>query len=351
MTRILIVNQINPEKEMLQEAAEAIQKGGIVVFPTETVYGIGADAFNPEACKKIFEIKKRPMDNPLIVHIADYQQLREVSTDLDGEFLKVAKVLWPGPVTFILKKSKKVPDEVSAGLETIAVRMPAHPVALALIRQSGTPIAAPSANISKKPSSTKAEHVIKDFDGKVDVILDGGDTAFGLESTIIDMTVAPHVLLRPGAFTIEELQRYLGPITIPDSINRQLKESETAIAPGMKYRHYAPDKKLLAIKKELIAKISRISGNDKRIAVLCSNEIADELDVDLEVIKLGNEENLYEIAKNLFDAFRKLEKMEIEVAFVEMFPERGIGLAIRNRTLKAAGSDPIDSFEKLKDCF
>ncbi|MGD0729325.1 MAG: L-threonylcarbamoyladenylate synthase [Candidatus Micrarchaeaceae archaeon] len=347
MTRILKVNAINPEKEAIGEASEVIKNGGVVVFPTETVYGIGANAFDGNACKKIFNAKNRPMDNPLIVHISKLNQLDEVATGITDEFIESAKILWPGPISFILKKNKNIPNEVSANLETIAVRMPAHPIALALIEQSGVPIAAPSANISKKPSSTRIEHVIKDFDGKVDLIIDGGDTAFGIESTIVNMTVNPHVLLRPGAYTIEELEKYLGKITIPKSINTQLNESETAIAPGMKYRHYAPETKLLAVKKELITKIPDMFKN-KKFIILCSSEMSEELS-DKNTMSLGSEKNLYEITKNLFDSFRKLDKIDAEIAFIQSFPERGIGFALMNRILKASGHEEFVSVAELKN--
>lgn len=347
MTKILAVNPINPELDRIKEAAAVIKAGGTVAFPTETVYGLGADAFNPEACAKIFEIKQRPADNPLIVHISKLEQLDDVAM-VTEEFMKVAKILWPGPVTFILKKNKRVPDEVSAGLDTVAVRMPAHPVALRLIDESKRAIAAPSANISKRPSATRADHVIKDLDGKVDLILDGGDAAFGIESTIINMTVKPYVLLRPGAFTIEELEKFLGKIKVPESINKQMHESEIAMAPGMKYRHYAPEKRVIAVKgKELLIEAANNVSKENKIVVLCSNEMAERIKSDVKLIKLGSEASLYEIAKNLFDSFRRIDKMQIDFALVQTFPERGIGLAIMNRIIKASGSEPVSSLDEL----
>jgi L-threonylcarbamoyladenylate synthase len=347
--QVLNINPINPEMDRIKIAAAEIKSGGIVVFPTETVYGIGADAFNGDACAKIFDIKGRPRDNPLIVHISKLDQLKEVAEYTD-EIIGIAKILWPGPVTFILKKNKKIPDEVSAGLETVAVRMPAHPIALRLIDESGTPIAAPSANISKKPSATKASHVIKELNEKVDIIIDGGDVAFGIESTIIDMTKKPRMLLRPGAFTMEELEKYLGEITIPKSVNMQIEDSQAPIAPGLKYKHYSPETRLVVIKdnKTLIEAANFVSKKNK-IVVLCSDEVAERIKKEIPVIKLGSESSLYEIAKNLFDSFRKIDTMKVDIAFVQSFPERGIGLAIMNRIIKASGSEPINSIEELKE--
>ncbi len=348
MTKILRINQINPEANLIKEAADVIRNGGTVSFPTETVYGIGADAFNPSACAKIFRAKGRPVDNPLIVHIAKFAQLDEVAREVTGDFLKKAKILWPGPMTFILKKNKKVPDEVTAGLDTVAVRMPAHPIALRLIEQSGTPIAAPSANRSTRPSATKARHVVDDLDGKVDMIIDGGDTAFGLESTIVNMTVIPPMLLRPGAFTLEELERYLGKIDAP-GLRTQVKKIGPPIAPGMKYRHYAPDKMVLAVNgKELLVEAAEAISKEGRVVVLCSNEMAGKMRKDVRVIKLGSEANLYEITKNLFDSFRRLDKMDIDTALVQTFPERGIGLALMDRIVKASGNAPISTMAELE---
>jgi L-threonylcarbamoyladenylate synthase len=349
MTKILKINPVNPEVDMISEAAAVIKSGGVVVFPTETVYGIGADAFNGNACSKIFKAKNRPADNPLIVHISSLKQLDGVARDITDDFLDKAKILWPGPVTFILKKNARIPDEVSAGLDTVAVRMPASTIALRLIDESKVPIAAPSANISQKPSSTNAKHVVADLDGKVDMIIDGGDTAFGLESTVINMTTDPPMLLRPGAFTMEELEKFLGKITVPKNLNMMIHEAGIPISPGTKYRHYSPDKKVIAVKgKELLIESSIIASKDKKIAVICSNEVAEKISNNIKVIRLGTEADLYSISKNIFDAFRKVDKMEVDFALVQTFPERGIGLALMNRIVKASGTEPISSVDELK---
>lgn len=347
MTEILNSNPVNPDIGPISRAAEIIIGGGTVAFPTETVYGIGADAFNGAACGRIFEAKGRPRDNPLIVHISSLKQLEGVAVDVPKEISVAMNTLWPGPVTFILKRADGIPDEVSAGLDTVAVRMPAHPIALRLIDASKTPIAAPSANLAGKPSPTNAAHVISDLNGRVDAIIDGGDCAFGLESTIINATESPAVLLRPGAFTIEELSGIIGNIAIPDKVNESMK-SGTAIAPGMKYRHYAPRTKLIAVKDNDI--LIRLSGyNTEKVAILCSDELAERVrNGNATVIRLGSEKNLYEIAKNLFSSLRNLDGTGSDVAFIQTFPERGIGLAIMNRILKASGGTG-KSADELKE--
>lgn len=348
MTKIFRVNPVNPEMQIIREAARIIKSGGTVAFPTETIYGIGADAFNADACGSIFRIKNRMPDNPLIVHISKIEQLDDVATGITEEFVKTAKILWPGPVTFILNKTPKVPYAVTAGLDTVAVRMPAHPIALRLIEESGVPIAAPSANTSERPSPTNAEHVLMDLDGKVDAIIDGGSCAFGLESTIINMTVKPYVLLRPGAFTVEELEKYLGKIEIPKYINYGTTGLEVALAPGMKYRHYSPDKPLVVVENGNLLKELEGMPTRKRIAVLCSNEVANTMAGGINVIRLGNESDLYGIAKNLFDAFRKLDRTDADIAFIQAFSKRGIGLAIMNRMLRASGTKSVSTLEELK---
>lgn len=345
MTEIIKVNQINPEMDKIDRAAAVIRSGGLVVFPTETVYGIGADAFNGSACREVFRVKNRPADNPLIVHISKMEQLDRIAEDVPEDVRSALKTLWPGPVTFRLKKRKEVPSETTAGLDTASVRMPAHPIALRLIDRSGTPIAAPSANISTKPSGTRAEHVIKDFEGKVEAILDGGDTLFGLESTIIDATVKPYLLLRPGAFTIEELRKYLD-VQVPESLNTNKKIGKP-VAPGMKYRHYAPDTELLLVSKEFIKEAARSLSGKVDYAVICSNETAETMDTQMNIIRLGSEGNLYEIAKNLFDSFRKLDTLGVKLALIQTFPEKGIGLALMNRMMKASDSKVVNSIDEL----
>ena len=232
-TKVLKIDQVHPDTGIIKEAAEVIKSGGTVVFPTETVYGLGASAFSGKACRKIFEAKERPPDNPLIVHISDLSELEKVAVDVPEDLIPVLEKIWPGPITILFRKSRNVPDEVTAGLETVAVRMPANPVALMLIKESGVPIAAPSANIATRPSIVDSSEALSELTGRVDMILDAGKTFFGIESTIIDVRKRPPELLRPGAFDVEDLEQYFGAILIGDTA-RGLKEAELAITPGMK---------------------------------------------------------------------------------------------------------------------
>lgn len=345
MTIILKVDPLNPEIDKIRIAAKYIREGGLVAFPTETVYGLGADAYNPEAALKVYKAKNRPVDNPLIIHIADLTQLFDVATDIPDIALDVAQKVWPGPLTFVLKKTDRVPKETTGGLDTVAVRMPAHPIALQLIRESGVPIAAPSANLATRPSPTKAEHVIQDLYGKIDVIIDGGETFFGVESTIINLTVNPPELLRPGPFTLEELRNFFPEIIVP----REVMEGgfKVALAPGMKYKHYAPQKRLLLVENETIFKdVVKTLRQKYKVAVLCTKEVADEFNEPK--IVLGSKENLYEIAKNLFDSFRKLDTLDVDLGVMEGLPLKGIGLAIMNRARKASSFSIIKELEDVK---
>jgi len=335
MTLILKIDPLNPESEKIRQAAEVIKKGGTVAFPTETVYGLGANAYDGEACLKIFKAKNRPVDNPLIVHISDLDQLFEVAKDIPDKVLELAQIVWPGPLTFVLKKTEKVPKEVTANLDTVAVRMPAHPIALQLIRESGVPIAAPSANLATKPSPTKAEDVIADMNGRVDVIIDGGHTFFGVESTIVNVSVNPPVLLRPGPFTIEELRNFFPDLIIPEFAEGK-KEAEIALAPGMKYKHYAPNTKLLLVEnRNILRDVVDLLSKKYKVALLLPRELEEEFK-GFPILVLGSDNNLYEVAKNLFDSFRELDKLNVDLGIMVGFPERGIGFAIMNRARKAS---------------
>ncbi len=287
------------------------------------------------------------MDNPLIVHIADLNQLEEVAANLSSEVMEFAQKVWPGPLTFVLKRNPKVPLETTGGLETVAVRMPAHPVALQLIRESEVPIAAPSANLATRPSPTLAEHVIQDLGEEVDVVLDGGETFFGVESTIINLTVSPPVLLRPGPFTVEELNNLIGEIVIPKQITEG-GEFNVALAPGMKYKHYAPKKNLYLVqKKSMFKEVLHVLRERRRVAALCSQETCE--DVPEPKIILGSNDNLYTVAKNLFKSFRQLDDLDVDMGVMEPFPEKGIGLAIMNRAKKASGFMIIRSIEEARE--
>jgi L-threonylcarbamoyladenylate synthase len=335
VTRILQVDALHPERSKIGLAARIIRKGGLVAFPTETVYGLGANALDANAVRKIFKAKNRPADNPLIVHINKVQQLEQIAIHVPRRIQTIAEKVWPGPVTFLLYKSDTVPDVVCGNTGKIAVRMPAHPIALALIERSGVPIAAPSANTSTKPSPTNARHVMSDLGGKIDLVLDGGDTFFGVESTIIDSTSSPYTLLRPGAYSLEELRKYFGKIRVP-RIVREARESKVAIVPGMKYRHYAPRKPLYMVSHSFLDKSPDLC-RDPRVAIICSQELSKKLGMsNPHIIVLGSEMDLYEIARNLFSSFRKLDSLRVKFGLIQTFEEKGIGLAIMNRIKKAS---------------
>ena len=348
-TRILRIDALRPELDRLREAADVIRRGGLVVFPTETVYGLGADAYNREAVMKIFRAKERPMDNPLIVHICEVGDLERLAVRLPEEAYRIAEKLWPGPVTMILWKASLIPDEVTAGLPKVAIRMPSHPVALNLIRLCGVPIAAPSANLAGRPSPTMPEHVIRDLYGRVDLIIDSGETLFGVESTIIDVTVKPPKLLRPGPIPVEDIERVLGfRIDIP-AYARGLAEAEKAISPGIKYRHYAPKTPLILVEAESydnyenyalkVLKLAEArSSAGLRIAIIASRETSRYYSSKgFKTLILGSRKNPYEIAKNLFKILRSLDDLDLDLALCEGFEEKGLGLTIMNRLRKASG--------------
>jgi L-threonylcarbamoyladenylate synthase len=340
MTKVLKVDAVEPDTGKIAIAAKAITEGGLVAFPTETVYGLGANALDPEAVAMIFKAKNRPADNPLIVHISKMTQLREVAEGVSPRMLNIAEKVWPGPLTFLFRKSDRLPQAVCGLTDKVAVRMPSHPVALALISAACVPIAAPSANLSTRPSPTSAAHVLADLDGKVDIVLDAGDTFFGVESTIIDATCRPFRLLRPGACTLEELQRLLGRVSVPMSV-KKAESSAHAIAPGMKYRHYAPSKPLYMLgNKGFSHKLFAM----KNVGIICSRELCRSYrGAGKNVIILGSEKNLYEIARNLFKSLRALDELDVEFGIIETFKEEGIGLAIMNRIKKASADMELPS--------
>lgn len=340
MTRVLKVDALHPDEKKIGIAAEIIRKGGLVAFPTETVYGLGANALDANAVRKIFRAKNRPADNPLIVHISKTRQLDQIAKNVPRRIETLAKKIWPGPVTFLLYKSEMILDEVCGHTGKVAVRMPAHPVALTLIERSGVPIAAPSANTSTKPSPTNAMHVLSDLSGKIDMVLDGGDTFFGVESTIIDSTSIPYTLLRPGAYSLEELRKQIGKIRVPTAI-RAAKESKVAIVPGMKYRHYAPRKTLYMVDRSTLEKNPDLFQNP-HLGIICSQELTHQYNATTpNIIVLGSEKNLYDIARNLFSSFRKLDTLDVKFGVIQTFEERGIGLAIMNRIKKASSHNLI----------
>lgn len=327
----------------LQEAARWIQEGEVVAFPTETVYGLGADATHSEAVRKIYAAKGRPSDNPLIVHIAQLDQLQDVAYAVPDKARKLMEAFWPGPITFILPAKAGLAPEVTAGLETVGVRMPDHPIARALIEAANTPIAAPSANRSGRPSPTTAQHVWEDLQGRIPLILDGGETGVGVESTVLDVTLDPPVILRPGGVSQEELQAMIGEVRLDPGLQDQ---SQPARAPGMKYRHYAPHAPLYLIEGEgdeavekMRAAIMEQVNTGKRVGVLTVDEESSLL-ADLPVtclVRCGSRNHLEEVAHQLFHGLRQFDAASVDIILSRTFPRQGIGLAIMNRLHKAAG--------------
>ncbi len=328
-TRIYKVDPEKPSDDVIEECIEILKRGGLVVFPTETVYGLGAYTFNPKAVLKIFEVKRRPPTNPLIVHISELEQLNEIVAEIPDVVFELAEKFWPGPLTLVLKKNPKVPDVVTAKLDTVAVRMPAHPVALKLAR---IPIVAPSANIAGKPSPTTAEHVIKDLYGKVDAIIDAGETPYGVESTIIDLTKKPPVLIRPGALPVEKIEEILGSIKI---------QTKTPF-----YQHYTPNTSLLVIETEdysnfeeyarKFESVVRNLAKDKNVAIIVSKELAEEVSVNARVILLGSRKDMYELCRNLFKSLRRLDELNVDLGVIEGFEEKGLGLTLMDRIRNAS---------------
>lgn len=330
MTKVIKIDPHNIDTEKVKEAAAVIKEGGLCAFPTETVYGLGANALDTKAVDKIFAAKGRQRDNPLIVHVSSLDEVYPLVKSVPDEFLRLAEKYWGGPLTMILERSGKVPAEVSAGLDTVAIRLPSHPVATALIKMSGTPIAAPSANLSGRPSPTTARHVIDDLMGKVDVIIDGGNTFFGVESTVLDLTADPPAILRPGAVTPEELLQVLPCVVFGQG-------GDAPKSPGMKYRHYAPKARLYVVEgKDAVEKINRIS--DGGTGVLCYNADVSEFKAKY-VISAGS--NAQDYAAHLFYNLRKFDELGVSKIFVMPPSSEGIGYAVRNRIFKSAGGNII----------
>ncbi|NPA48170.1 MAG: threonylcarbamoyl-AMP synthase [Thermococci archaeon] len=341
MTLIIRMARDSTDERLINVAARLIRDGRVVAFPTETVYGLGADAFNPPAVRKIFELKGRPPDNPLIVHIATEEQLRMVAGKVPEKALKLAAEFWPGPLTLVLPRSDRVPDVVTGGLDTVAVRMPAHPVALKLIRASNRPIAAPSANVSGRPSPTLAEHVVDDFYGKVDCIIDGGPTDIGVESTVLDLSEDVPLLLRPGGLPLEELERVIGKIEVHPAVHGG--KIDRAKAPGMKYRHYSPRARVVVVEGEAEwrrKKIRELVEEYRRAGLRTGVLITEDYDTGADEVFVTGK-SMEEVARSVFRGLRCLDKRNVDVIVAEGVEERGLGLAVMNRLRKASGYNVV----------
>lgn len=343
-TEYIKLDSASPDPEVIGRAGDILKRGGLVAFPTETVYGLGGDALNTEAARKIYEAKGRPSNNPLIVHIADMEHLEAIAAEIPEKARKLAAVWWPGPLTMIFNKKDIVPDATSGGLPTVAVRMPNHPIALELIRAAGGYIAAPSANTSGRPSPTIAEHVREDLDGKIDMILDGGEVRIGLESTIVDFTDEIPMLLRPGYINMEKLEEILGEVLIdPAILDENASRNIRPKAPGMMYRHYAPKAQLTIVEggeKEVVDRILELAAQSRRegksVGIIAADETA-EFYKDYDVKNIGSRETDKEIARRLFRVLREFDDEGTDVILSESFETPRMGQAIMNRLLKAAG--------------
>ncbi len=336
-----------PEADIIAQAAQILQQGGLVAFPTETVYGLGANGLDEAACKRIYEAKGRPSDNPLILHISHIDELRPIVRDIPQAAQKLIDAFWPGPLTMIFQKADCVPDTVTGGLDTVAVRFPSHSVAMALIRKAGLPIAAPSANTSGKPSPTRAEHVALDLDGKIDMILDGGATTWGLESTIVDVSVTPPMILRPGAITKEMMAQVVGDVDIDAALLQKPTTDFRPKAPGMKYTHYAPKADVFLVQgNDVVRCINDLAkkqkAQGKKVGVLATDQTKAKYHADV-VLSVGSREKLEEIGANLFHVLRQFDVCQTDVVYAEVFPLTGEGLAIMNRLQKSAGYRMIEA--------
>jgi len=343
-TIVVKVDKERVELDKIRLAADIIKGGGLVAFPTETVYGLGADALNAEAVMKTFKAKMRPPDNPLIVHVAAKEEVYRLAMNVPNEADKLMNKFWPGPLTLVLKASEIVPKVTTAGLDTVAIRMPNHKVALSLVRESETPIVGPSANLAGKPSPTIAEHVLQDLAGKIDMILDAGSTEVGVESTVLDMTVHPPQILRPGGTTYEKLKGTLDQVELHPTV---LPEREAPVtyprSPGMKYRHYAPNAKLIlvegepnAIKKKVRELANLYMKDGKRVGIMTTDENKSAYNAGV-IRSLGSRRELTIIARNLFRILREIDEEKVDVIIAEGIPPKGLGLAVINRLKKASG--------------
>lgn len=330
--------------ENIIKTAEILKKGGLAAIPTETVYGLAADALNGAAVAKIFAAKGRPMDNPLIVHVAEFEDIERFALvrEIPEAAKKLAKVFWPGPLTIIMKKGGVIPDEVSAGLDTVAIRLPSHPSARAIIKAADTPLAAPSANLSGSPSPTTAQHVMNDMDGKIDAVFDGGACGVGVESTVITLAQGTPRLLRPGKVTLEELREVLGEVELDSAVLNKLKDGQKAASPGMKYKHYAPKANVILLKctdDEFIDYVNRCGGSG--VAALCCDEDVEKLSV--KYISLGKRNDYEAHAQRLFDSLRRIDGYgNIVTVYTRLPSTDGVGLAVYNRLIRAAGFEVID---------
>lgn len=338
--------------KQLDHAAEVLRAGGLVAFPTETVYGLGANALDANAVEGIYRAKGRPADNPLIVHITQTDALQTLVSSIPTAASALMEAFWPGPLTLVMPKSDRVPSIITAGLDTVAIRMPFHPIALALIRKAGIPVAAPSANSSGRPSPTLAKHVLEDLNGKVDIIIDGGSSHVGVESTVLDLTVEPPMILRPGGVTQEQLRKILGAVSTDPSLSKSPADHVVPRSPGMKYRHYAPKAAMLLIQgphERVVSEIGRRAdlcvSEGTATGILTTDETAayyePSLHTSCRFLSMGSRLHPETLASNLFRCLREFDEKKVDVILAEAPEIEGIGTAVMNRMMKAAGGNII----------
>ncbi|SHH43526.1 L-threonylcarbamoyladenylate synthase [Sporanaerobacter acetigenes] len=334
----------NPEKDIIEAGAKLIKNGGVVAFPTETVYGLGANAFCEEAIDKIFIAKGRPQDNPLILHVSSIDEVYPLVEKVDENMKMLMEKFWPGPLTIIFKKSSKVSKKLTGGLSTVAIRMPRNKIALELINSSGVPIAAPSANTSGRPSPTEASHVVEDMYGKIDMIIDGGSTGVGVESTVLDMSEEVPTILRPGGVTLEDLLQIFSEVKYDQSI---ISDDENIVpkSPGQKYKHYAPKAKMIVftgdvktISKNIKSQVKSLTLEGKKVGIMATEETKDEYNEGI-VLVVGSRSDKDTIARNLFKVLRQFDELNVDMILAEGVDTEGIGRAIMNRMKKACGGD------------
>ncbi|MBQ8083180.1 MAG: threonylcarbamoyl-AMP synthase [Clostridia bacterium] len=333
--------KLTNSKQDIATAGKLLKDGELVAIPTETVYGLAADALNGEAVANIFKAKGRPMDNPLIVHIADLSQVDDLVAFVPPVLEDLAKAFWPGPLTVILEKSDLIPDEVSAGLDTVAIRMPSHPDARAIIKAAGTPLAAPSANTSGMPSPTTAAHVLHDMDGKIAAVVDGGPCEVGVESTVLTLCTRVPRILRPGRVTPEDLFDVLGEVEVDDAVLGQLAEGAVAASPGMKYKHYSPKAEVYIVDgsaegfaKYVNEKVAERAADEAAVAALVFD--GEEDLVNCVTLPFGAEDDSLGQAEHLFDDLRRADELGVSDIYVRCPSAEGVGLAVMNRLLRAA---------------
>ncbi|HHW03912.1 MAG TPA: threonylcarbamoyl-AMP synthase [Thermoanaerobacterales bacterium] len=342
-TRMVAIDKDNPKPQLIDVAAKIIRAGGLVAFPTETVYGLGGNAMDEEAAAKIYAAKGRPQDNPLIVHIHHIKELEDIAEEVPPGADRLMKIFWPGPLTILFRKKPEVPSGTTAGLDTVAVRMPDHRIALELIKSAGVPIAAPSANISGRPSPTCARDVLEDLDGRIDMILDGGTCPVGVESTVLDLSGPVPLILRPGGLPKEELEKVLGHVELDPG----LLPGQKPRSPGQKYRHYAPRARMTLVEgpverqvAEIIDLAAKLESSGRKVGIMATAQTRQRYPVGT-VISVGDRKAPLTISSNLFSILRKFDRLGVDEILAEGISKEGLGLAVMNRLYKAAGYNII----------